>query len=127
MHKTILADWLHTVVEAEEGAVSGLSYVFCTDSALLEINIKYLKTNNLTDVIAFDLSNGEGTEGEVYISMERITENAIKFNNTVEQELHRVMIHGLLHLLGYTDKSKSMKDSMTTQEDLYLSLLSKKF
>ena len=127
-HESVLDSWLHEVVQGEDmSSVESLSYVFCSDSKLCEINLKYLKTNSLTDVIAFDLSNNGDIQGEIYISLERVAENAGAFGYTYQEELHRVMVHGLLHLLGYSDKDEEMKLQMTSKEDLYLSLLSEKF
>ena len=125
-HKAVLKGWLQEIVEAENGETDSLTYVLCSDSKLTEINSKYLKTNTLTDVIAFDLSNNGGIQGEIYISVERIIENAKLFDNTAQEEMHRVMVHGLLHLLGYVDKDERQKVEMTAKENLYLSLLSEK-
>ncbi len=125
-HKAVLKEWLREIIDAEGGVADSLTFVFCTDSKLSEINIKYLKINTLTDVIAFDLSDDEAIQGEIYISVERITENAEIFNNTAGEEMHRIMVHGLLHLLGYTDKDNRQKVVMAAKEDLYLSLLSEK-
>jgi len=125
-HEEVLKGWLREIIEAEGGAAESLTYVFCSDSRLNEINLKYLKTNRLTDVIAFDLSTDDNLQGEIYISVERIAENAQLFNGTAQEEMHRVMAHGLLHLLGYADKRDEQKAEMTVKEDLYLSLLSEK-
>lgn len=98
-----------------------LQYIFCDDQYLLEINKQFLNHDTLTDIITFDLSETpEVLEGEIYISIERIKENAIQFNNTYQQEVHRVIFHGALHLCGYKDKRKDDKVEMTKQEDICL-------
>ena len=115
-------DWIAEVVKMEGGNLGVLTFVFCNDSHLLGLNLKYLKSNNLTDVIAFDYGNKDSVEGDVYISLERVIENALKFNVEPFHEISRVMVHGTLHLLGYTDKTIEEKSSMALVEDKYLSL-----
>jgi len=98
-----------------------LQYIFCDDQYLLEINKQFLNHDTLTDIITFDLSETQDVlEGEIYISIERIKENAIQFSNTYQQEVHRVIFHGALHLCGYKDKRKDDKVEMTKQEDICL-------
>jgi rRNA maturation RNase YbeY len=86
------------------------------------MNVKYLAHDTFTDVITFDYSDLTGIQGDVFISIGRVRENAEKFKTALDDEIHRVMIHGLLHLLGYTDKSKTSKALMRKKEDAYLSL-----
>ena len=95
-----------------------LTYIFCTDDALLQMNQQFLDHDTLTDIITFDLSEKE-TEltGEIYISVDRITENAQKFKTDYQQELHRVIFHGALHLCGFKDKTKKDAAEMRLQED----------
>jgi probable rRNA maturation factor len=95
-----------------------LTYIFCTDEYLLDINRKFLDHDTYTDIITFDLTGeGELLTGEIYISTERITENALKFGNSYHEELHRVIFHGALHLCGFKDKSATDKKKMREMED----------
>lgn len=109
---------------ANEGIENGeLSYVFCPDKRLAEINRTYLKHNTLTDIITFDLSPIHGPlVGEIYISVQRVRENSDKYGVDFIDELHRVMIHGALHLCGFKDKTPAEKKRMRKKEDAYLSL-----
>lgn len=120
-HKTAVRKWITDTIVAEGYKLRELTYIFCTDEYLLQINRQYLDHDTYTDIITFDNSEEEGViVGDIFISIERIRENAGKFNVTEAQELHRVLIHGALHLLGYTDKSPADKKKMTSKEDLYL-------
>ena len=115
--------WLRHVVSAEEKRLGELNYIFCSDELLAGINLEYLRHNTLTDIITFDTSEDMALiEGEIFISLERVTENAAKFKASFEQELLRVMVHGVLHLVGYGDKTASQKKIMRKKEDAYLSL-----
>lgn len=102
-----------------------LNIIFCSDNYLLKINTEYLNHNTLTDIVTFDQSNStaDGLEGDIYISIERVKENAQMLQQSFDDELCRVMIHGVLHLIGYTDKSARAKIAMRKKEDAYLSLL----
>jgi len=119
-----IKSWLKRVIKSEGRGFSSLVYVFCTDSYLLSMNQEYLKHKTLTDIITFDYSEGKDVEGEIYISIERVKENATKFGKHFEDELHRVMIHGVLHILGFSDKSRLQKLTMRKKEEACLSLLS---
>jgi len=120
-HKTAVRKWITDTIVAEGYKLSELTYIFCTDEYLLQINRQYLDHDTYTDIITFDNSDEEGViVGDIFISIERIRENAGKFNVTEAHELHRVLIHGALHLLGYTDKSTADKKKMTSKEDFYL-------
>lgn len=95
-----------------------LTYIFCTDEALLSINQQFLDHDTFTDIVTFDLSEKENElTGELYISVERIAENAHKFKTTYDQELHRVIFHGALHLCGFKDKTKKDQEVMRSQEE----------
>lgn len=119
-----ISEWLHLISKSENFNLSEINYIFCDDKFLYSLNIEYLNHNTFTDVISFDFSERtDQITGDIYISIERISENANKFNKTINNELFRVMAHGLLHLLGYSDKTKSEKLLMTKKEDYYLSLL----
>ncbi len=117
-----LKTWIKGVLQSEGRELSYLVYIFCTDSYLLSINQEYLKHKTLTDIITFDYSESNQIDGEIYISIERVRENAIKFEKTFEEELHRVMIHGVLHILGLKDKSPAQKSTMRKKEEACLSL-----
>ena len=96
-----------------------INYIFCSDEALLSRNIQYLSHDTLTDIITFDLSETEGElHAEIYISIDRVRDNAGKFQASYAQELHRVIFHGVLHLMGYRDKKAEEKQEMRHQEDL---------
>lgn len=123
--KAKLKNWLIKSISNEGKQTENINFIFCTDDYLLEINKKYLKKNTLTDVITFDYSEQEKViSGEIYISYQRIVDNATKYNQDVDNELYRVMIHGVLHLIGYYDNTENQKEIMTQKEDYYLSLLS---
>ena len=115
--------WLREVIKAENKKLGELNYIFCSDAFLSDVNRQYLNHTTLTDIITFDTSEDVHLiEGEIYISIERVRENAIKFKVSIDQELHRVMVHGVLHLLGYSDKTSQQKKIMRKKEDAYLSL-----
>jgi len=119
--KTAVRKWITDTIFAEGFKLDELTYVFCSDEYLLQINQQYLDHDTYTDIITFDNSEVKGTiTGDIFISVERIKENAAKFVVTETHELHRVMIHGALHLLGYKDKSAADKKKMTLKEDHYL-------
>jgi probable rRNA maturation factor len=116
--------WLKRAIIFEKRKVSYLSIIFCSDKTLLPINQNYLKHDTLTDIITFDLSVEDSVDinGEVYMSIDRIKENSILFKRPFDEEVHRVMIHGVLHLIGYNDKSPREKQIMREKEEAYLSL-----
>jgi probable rRNA maturation factor len=120
-NKALVRQWIKDTITAEGFKLKELTYVFCSDAYLLPLNQQYLDHDTLTDIITFDNSEVEGEIlGDIFISIERVRENAVKFNITEIDELHRVIIHGALHLLGYTDKSVVTKQKMTQKEDEYL-------
>jgi len=124
-NKTILKNWLLKSICNEGKKAENINFIFCTDDYLFEINKIFLNRNTLTDVITFDYSEQEKVvSGEIYISYQRIKDNAEKYIQAIDNELHRVMIHGVLHLVGYDDNTKNHKEIMTQKEDYYLSLLS---
>lgn len=121
-----LIPWLLSVVDQEKEELSFLNYIFCDDAYLLDINQQYLNHNTYTDIITFDHREAPGPiEGDIFISVERVRENAHSFQVSFEKELHRVMVHGLLHLLGYLDKSESEQKRMRAKEDHYLAQFSR--
>ncbi len=121
-NKSALRQWIKDTAVAEGYRLKELNYIFCSDNYLIGINQQYLNHDTYTDIITFDNSEKEKTiVGDIFISIDRIRDNAMKFNTGETDELHRVIIHGALHLLGYTDKTKSAKTLMTQKEDYYLS------
>ena len=112
--------WLNRVITEEKMEIGELVYVLCNDEYLLKKNIQFLKHNTLTDVITFDYSGDKIISGDILISTERVVENAKIFNVNYLTELHRVMVHGLLHLLGYKDKIEKDADTMREKENYYL-------
>jgi len=123
-HKTNIRTWIKNTIEAEGYVLEELNFIFCSDEYLLAINQQYLQHDTYTDVITFDNSEVLKTiTGDIFISIERIQENAKNYKGKIADELCRVMIHGTLHLLGYKDKGKAAKTLMTQKEDQYLSQL----
>lgn len=119
-----LKKWIKSIVEIEKQKIIDLNFIFCNDEYLHQINVEYLDHDTYTDIITFDNSEEKGKiESDIFISIERVKENADKLKITFEQELHRVMIHGVLHLLGYKDKTKADKQTMRAKEDEALSVL----
>jgi probable rRNA maturation factor len=121
-HPVKVKNWIKQSVDKERREVSQVNYIFCLDKFLLDLNKEYLNHNTLTDIITFDNSKGRLIDGEIYISIERVAENSLMYGTEITDELHRVMIHGILHLCGYRDKSASEKTLMRKKEDAYLSL-----
>ena len=124
-HPRVTSQWLSMVARKEKAAFLSLDFIFCSDKYLLKINQDYLQHDDLTDVITFNYSEpGEKKqiEGEVYLSVERIRENANTFKVDFDSELHRVLVHGALHLFGYNDKSRADQRTMRSKEAAYLSL-----
>lgn len=123
-NKRAIKAWVNATISAEGYTLQELNFILCSDEYLLRINQEYLDHDTYTDVITFDNSEELKTiVGDIFISIERIKENAATFKHTIAQELCRVIIHGTLHLLGYRDKTKAEKLKMTEKEDHYLSLL----
>jgi len=117
-----ISAWIAFVLDEEAKELGEINYIFCDDDYLLEINVKTLKHNTLTDIISFDYSLGNIVSGDVYVSYERVRDNAENLDIVFVDELHRVMIHGILHYCGYKDKSDDEKILMRSKEDYYLSL-----
>jgi len=115
--------WIKDTILSEEKIVGDVSFIFCSDNYLLEVNKKYLTHDYYTDIITFDYVEGELISGDIFISTDRVKENAKEFSTTTENELNRILIHGILHLLGYKDKIKKDKELMTFKEDYYLNVL----
>ena len=115
-------DWLKAAAVKESYGIDSLGYVFCSDDFLLEINQQFLDHDTLTDIVTFDYTEGTILNGEIYISTDRVADNAKDFNVDFDTELRRVIIHGLLHMCGYGDKTDDEKSNMRKKEDEYLAL-----
>ena len=115
-----ISNWLNDVATKEGKEIGELIYVFCNDDYLIKKNIQFLKHDTLTDIISFDYCLGKQVNGEIYISIERVSENAQLFHVSFENELSRVMIHGVLHYLGYKDKTTEEKKTMRLKENTCL-------
>ena len=117
-NKPQLRSWLGKIAKQEGAKISSLNYVFCSDAYLFDLNVRYLKHKTLTDIITFDNSDSLlKLDGDVFISIDRVADNASIHGNPFSLELRRVMVHGLLHLLGYNDKTKEQKALMRIKED----------
>jgi rRNA maturation RNase YbeY len=123
--KLKLKQWIKFIAEKENKQVGAINYVFCNDDELLAINLKHLNHNTLTDIITFDYTEGNVIHSDIFISIDRVKENATKFKVTFEEELHRVLIHGILHLCGFKDKSKLDAELMRKKENWALKIKSK--
>ena len=115
--ETAYSDWLSKVISSEIRDEGEVNYIFCDDDYLLEINQQYLGHDTLTDIISFDYSIGNELHGDIFISVERVRENAVDFNVDFEEELKRVLIHGVLHYCGYKDKSEGDEKLMRQKEE----------
>ena len=121
--KRNIRSWIIQTAENEDYKIGTLNYILTNDEILVQLNRDYLRHFTLTDIITFDLSENEGLlTGDIYISVDRAKENAKKFKETVNNEIKRLMIHGILHLVGYKDKSTSDRELMRAKEEYYLSL-----
>ena len=121
--KKELRQWITSTIEHNLKNLQLINYIFTSDTYLLSINEEYLKHNTLTDIITFNQSTDQNLiEADIFISIERIKENSKKLNIPFKEELHRVMIHGVLHLLGFNDKSDPEKKEMRKKENHYLAL-----
>jgi probable rRNA maturation factor len=120
-HKT--RNWLQLVLTTENFSSGEIAYIFCGDTQLHALNLRFLKHDTYTDILTFPAgSSTETVSGEIYISLDRVLDNASKFQEDPEKELLRIMVHGLLHLCGYDDASPAEKLQMTAKEDYYLNL-----
>ncbi len=118
-----LREFINSLCNREKRQLKDLSIVFCRDQELLELNRIFLGHDDFTDILSFDLGKKEqGVRAEIYISLDRVRENAEKFRKSFDNELHRVIFHGLLHLCGYQDKTPSQKKTIRRKEDQYLRL-----
>ncbi|RAR49659.1 rRNA maturation RNase YbeY [Flavobacterium lacus] len=113
----LFSNWISAVILSEDKGEGEISYIFCDDEYLLKINMEYLNHDTLTDIISFDYSEGNFLHGDIFISVERVQENAIHYNVSWLEELKRVMAHGVLHYCGYKDKSEADEKLMRQKEE----------
>lgn len=116
------SNWIEKVIESEKKKLEEISYIFCNDDYLLDINMKYLGHDTYTDIISFDYSVGNILQGDIYISTERVKENSLEYGVSFDEELRRVIIHGVLHLCGYKDKTEEEIRMMRSKEEEKLKL-----
>lgn len=116
-NKSEYADWINRIIVSEDFVVGQIDYIFCTDDYLLELNKEYLNHDTFTDIITFDYKDGKTLSGDIFISTDRVRENAAKFDVEFLNELRRVMSHGILHLVGFGDKTKGEKLIMREKEE----------
>ena len=117
-----LSHWISKIILHENHELGDLTYVFCDDAYLHKLNVQFLNHDTLTDIISFDNSLGKQIHGEIYISVERVKENAATYQVAFLEELHRVIIHGVLHFCGYKDKTKKQQETMSCKENEALDL-----
>lgn len=123
-HKRNIRSWIIQTAENEEYKIGTLNYIFTNDEILVQLNKEYLRHFTLTDIITFDLSESSGIiSGDIYISVDRARENAKEYKGTLTSEIRRLMIHGVLHLMGYKDKTSAEREQMRVKEEYYLSLV----
>ena len=118
-----LSEWIVKTIESEEHLTGNINYIFCSDNYILDINRKYLNHDYFTDIITFNYCEGNIISGDIFISVDTVTTNAKEYKQLFKNELNRVIIHGVLHLLGYNDKSETELFEMRQKEDFYLNLL----
>lgn len=122
--KGLIRVWINKIVINKGAKIKEINFIFCSDEYLKRVNISYLDHHYYTDIITFDNAEEEGKlEGDIFISIDRVKENSVEYARSFDEELHRVMAHGVLHLLGYGDKSEEEATEMRRQEELSLSLL----
>jgi len=119
----LVEKWISNVITRNSKSVGDLTYIFCSDEYLLEINKEYLNHNYFTDIITFNYCEGDVVSGDIFISVDTVLDNANTFDVSFDNELNRVIIHGILHLIGFDDKSDEDQDEMTRQENISLELL----
>jgi len=115
-------EWISEIIDSENKTEGEINYIFCNDDYLLEKNIEFLNHDTLTDIISFDYSMGNLISGDIFISTERVKDNAVDFNVSFEEELRRVMAHGVLHYCGYKDKSEDDSKVMRSKEEEKIAL-----
>ncbi len=122
-NRRLIRSWIASVITSESKQLGDLNFIFCSDEYLLEINRTHLNHDYYTDIITFDYCEAEYISGDLFISIDRVRDNAKELKQTTSTELHRVMVHGVLHLIGYGDKTPDEVGEMRSKEDYYLTLL----
>lgn len=126
-NEAVLAKWIKATIEEENCKEGEINYIFCDDEYLHKLNVEFLDHDTLTDIISFDYSVGNELHGDVYISVDRVRENAKEYVVSAKLEMNRVIIHGILHYCGYKDKTANDAEVMRSKEDFYLELLKNKY
>lgn len=121
--KKVISGWLKEVIISNGKRTGDISVIFCSDEYLLNVNKRFLDHDYYTDIVTFDYVEGDKISGDIFISVDRIADNASTYNVSFSDELYRVLVHGILHLLGYKDKTVEEKNEMTENENNYLKLL----
>jgi len=117
-----ISRWISNIIKSEDKTEGEINYIFCNDEYLHKINVEYLGHDTLTDIISFDYSIGNELHGDIFVSVERVKDNAIDFNVSFDDELKRVLVHGVLHYCGYKDKTKKDELLMRSKEDEKLAM-----
>ena len=120
--KTLTSKWLRLVAESEIRRIGDISIIFCSDNYILDINRRYLCHDYFTDIITFDYCEGDRLSGDLFISVDSVRENSVEYGTEFKDELNRVIVHGILHLIGYDDHTEEDVKVMRSKEDYYLSL-----
>lgn len=118
-----IANWISNVITSEDCKEDEINYVFCDDEYLHKLNVEFLNHDTLTDIISFDYSVGKRIQGDIFISIDRVADNAKDFDTSFQEELHRVIVHGVLHYCGFKDKNEDEAKVMRTKENFYLNVL----
>ncbi|MCH3924108.1 MAG: rRNA maturation RNase YbeY [Bacteroidales bacterium] len=126
-NKIKIKQWIKDIVTREDKKLGEISYIFCDDNKILEVNKQYLSHDYFTDIITFDYVEKDIISGDIIISIDRVKENSKSFNSSFEDELHRVIIHGVLHLIGYNDKTDKEQQIMREKENECLLILKEKY
>ncbi len=121
--KRKINNWIKSVASNYDKTIGEIAYIFCDDSKILEINKTYLQHDYYTDIITFDYCEGDVLNGDIFISLDTVSSNAKEFDVTFDEELHRILIHGILHLCGQTDKTPESRLEMTRKEDEALQMI----
>ncbi|MRJ09561.1 rRNA maturation RNase YbeY [Ornithobacterium rhinotracheale] len=119
----VFADWLEACAQKHDCEIEDINYIFCDDEYLLAINQKHLNHDYYTDIITFDYCDGNILSGDIFISIDRVSDNAFEYASDFEAELGRVMVHGLLHMIGFKDKTEEQQQQMREKEDECLQLI----
>ena len=122
-NEVLISEWIASVIKAENCKEDEINYIFCNDDYLHRLNVDFLDHDTLTDIISFDYSVGKTLQGDVFISTERVADNAKDFKVSFKAELHRVLVHGILHYCGYKDKTEADAKLMREKENFYLNTL----